>query len=84
METTVTESERLKSIVLNGTGHAFDTRTGRSYSLNPAAQTALLMLQDGATVHEVREALARLFKQPASVVEAGVERFAGQLRKYAK
>ena len=81
METQTLKQHRLKAIVLNGDGHAFDTRTGRSYSVNPTAQVALLMLQDGATRDAVVDALIGLCSQPESVVEAGIDAFVEQMAR---
>ncbi|MCM8594097.1 PqqD family protein [Accumulibacter sp.] len=83
MQTHTINSLRLKAIVLNGGAHAFDTRTGRSYSVNATAQVALLMLQDGASRDELIERLAGLCAQPESVVAAGIDGFIEQLGRYA-
>ncbi len=83
MEAQTLKPQRLKAIVLNGDGHAFDTRTGRSYSINPTAQVALLMMQDGASRDAVIDALITLCSQPESVVEAGVDAFVEQMTRVA-
>lgn len=77
------KAQRLKALVLNGDGHAFDTRTGRSYSVNPTAQVALLMMQDGASRDAVVDALISLCSQPESVVEAGIDAFVEQIARVA-
>jgi hypothetical protein len=83
METQMPTPQRLKAIVLNGGGHAFDTKTGRSFSVNPTAQVVLLMMQDGASRDMVVEALIGLCTQPSSVVEAGIDTFMEQMARYA-
>ncbi len=77
------KSQRLKALVMNGGGHAFDTRTGRSYSVNPTGQVIILMLQDGASRDEIIDRLCGLCVQPASVVESGVSTFMEQMKKVA-
>jgi carbamoyl-phosphate synthase large subunit len=70
METPATRISHLKALVLNADGHAFDTRTGRSYRLNPPAQVALLMMQDGKSRPAIIAALVALCEQPSAVVES--------------
>ena len=82
METQIPKTQRLKAIVLNGSGHAFDTKTGRSFSINQTAQVALLMMQDGKSRTDVIEALCEICAQPAAIVEAGVDHFLEQMTRY--
>lgn len=82
METQTPKPQRLKAIVLNGSGHAFDAKTGRSYSINSTAQVALLMMQDGKSRQEVITSLCDLCTQPAAIVEAGVDHFLDQMTRY--
>ena len=83
METGALKPQRLKAFVLNGGGHAFDTRTGRSYGINATAQVAILMLQDGASRDEVIGRLMELCAEPESVVAPGIEAFVEQMMKVA-
>jgi hypothetical protein len=82
METPAARTRQLKAIVLNADGHAFDTRTGRSYRINPPAQVALLMMQDGKSRQATIDALVALCEQPSAVVEAGVDGFFEQMARY--
>ncbi|RDE50030.1 MAG: PqqD family protein [Candidatus Accumulibacter meliphilus] len=82
METPATRISHLKALVLNADGHAFDTRTGRSYRLNPPAQVALLMMQDGKSRPAIIAALVALCEQPSAVVETGVDGFFKQMASY--
>jgi len=82
VETQVPKPHRLKAIVLNGNGHAFDTKTGRSFSINATAQVAVLMLQDGKTQTEVVEALSDLCNQPTAVVDSGINHLFEQMARY--
>ncbi len=82
METPPARTRRLKAIALNADGHAFDTRTGRSYRLNPPAQVALLMMQDGRSRQAMIDALVALCEQPSTVVEAGVDSFVQQMARH--
>jgi hypothetical protein len=82
METHTPNTQRLKAMVLNGNGHAFDAKTGRSFSINPTAQVALLMMQDGKSRKDVIETLCALCAQPAAIVEPGVEHFLEQMTRY--
>lgn len=75
--------QRLKALVLNGGGHAFDTHTGRSYGINATAQAAIQMLQEGASREAVIARLAELCAEPESVVAPGVDAFLGQMMKVA-
>lgn len=81
MTTTIPTPQRLKAFVLNGGGHAFDTRTGRSYGINATAQVAILMLQDGASRDEVIARLMELCAEPESVVAPGIDAFLDQMAK---
>jgi hypothetical protein len=83
METQVLKPQRLKALVLNSGGHAFDTRTGRSYGINATAQVAILMLQDGASRDEVIGRLMELCAEPESVVAPGIDAFLEQMMKLA-
>jgi hypothetical protein len=74
--------DRLKDLVLGKDGAAFDTRTGRSYRLNPSGELALRLLQEGQPEEEVVRQLAGRFAQHPAVVSAGAEAFVGQLRRY--
>jgi hypothetical protein len=74
--------ERFQDLVLGADGAAFDTKTGRSYRLNPSGEVALRLLQDGVPEDEVVRRLASQFSQHVSVVAAGTETFLGQLRRY--
>ena len=82
METQAPRTQRLKAIVLNGSGHAFDAKTGRSYSVNSTAQVALLMMQDGKSREDVIATLCDLCTQPLAIVEAGVDHFLDQMTRY--
>jgi hypothetical protein len=73
---------RWKDLVLGSDGSAFDTKTGRSYRLNPSGQLALRLLQEGKPEVDVVRALAARYGQHAAVVAAGTEAFLGQLRRY--
>jgi hypothetical protein len=73
---------RWKDLVLGSDGAAFDTKTGRSYRLNPSGQLALRLLQEGKPEVAVVRALAARYAQHAAVVAAGTEAFLGQLRRY--
>ena len=79
MEVQSPTPQRLKALVLNGGGHAFDTRTGRSYGINATAQVAILMLQDGASREEVIARLLELCAEAESVVAPGVDAFLAQM-----
>ncbi|WP_313952093.1 PqqD family protein [Accumulibacter sp.] len=81
METPLPGSRRLRALVLNANGYTFDTRTGRSYSVNPSGQVALLIMQDGKSRTAVINALVELCQQPRAVVEAGVDDFLDQLTR---
>lgn len=83
MEAATLKPQRLKAVVLNGGGHAFDTHTGRSYGINATAQVAILMLQDGASRDEVIARLMELCAEPEAVVAPGVDAFLGQMMKVA-
>jgi len=83
METRALQPQRLKAFVLNGGGHAFDTRTGRSYGINATAQVAILMLQDGASRDEVIARLMELCAETESVVAPGIDAFVEQMMKVA-
>ncbi len=74
---------RVKAIVLNGDGHAFDTRNGRSYRVNPTATVALLMLQDGARRDDIVRRLCALCDQPESVVGSGIDVFLDEMARVA-
>jgi hypothetical protein len=77
------QPQRIKDIVLSGSGHAFDTRTGRSYTVNATGQVALLMLQDGKSAADIVDALVALCGQPTAVVEAGIDAFTRQMARVA-
>ncbi|GEM_PF-4460543 len=83
MNSTNLQQRRLKDIVLSGEGHAFDSKTGRSYSINGTGRVALTMLQDGASREAVVDALIGLCGQPLAVVEAGIDAFMGQMARVA-
>ncbi len=74
--------QRLKDLILNPDGHAFDTRTGRSFTLNPTGVAALSLLQDGHGPESLVRELVKRCGQHRAVVEAGVESFMGQLARY--
>ena len=76
------DAKRMKDLVLGKDGAAFDTKTGRTYRLNPSGEMALRLLQDGLGEDEVVGRLAAHFSQHAAVVAAGTEAFVGQLRRY--
>lgn len=81
METPLPGSRRLGDLILNANGYTFDSRTGRSYSVNPPGQIALLMRQDGKSRRAMIDALVELCQQPTAVVEAGVDEFLEQLTR---
>lgn len=86
MTTTTThglQRKRLEAMVLNGSGHVFDARTGRSYCVNQTGQVALLLLQDGAQREAIINRLSALCEQSESVVAAGVDAFLEQLAEVA-
>lgn len=74
--------QRLKDLILSGDGHVFDSKTGRSYHINPTGRLALLLLQEGRSEPEVASTLAARFGQHPAVIAVGVETFANQLRRY--
>jgi hypothetical protein len=73
---------RLKDLVLGRDGAAFDTKTGRTYRLNPSGQMTLRLLQEGKDAADVVLDLAAHYGQHAAVVAVGTEAFLGQLRRY--
>jgi hypothetical protein len=76
------DMKRAKDLVLGTDGAAFDTKTGRTYRLNPSGEMALRLLQEGLPEDEVAGRLAAHFAQHTAVVAAGTEAFVGQLRRY--
>ncbi|WP_291994427.1 PqqD family protein [Candidatus Accumulibacter sp. ACC003] len=68
-------------MILNANGYTFDTRTGRSYSVNPPGMIALLIMQDGKSRRAMIDALVAACQQPRAVVEAGVDDFIQQLTR---
>jgi hypothetical protein len=82
------DSQRLKDLVLSGVqqgdshdSHAFDTRTGRSYSLNPSARQTLQLAQAGHSQADIISQLAKNYAQPSTVITVGVEAFFQHLRR---
>ena len=75
-------SQRLKELTLSGDGHAFDTKTGRSYRINPSGQLALQLAQEDKSEKEVISQLAARYEQHTAVVAAGTEAFFSQLKRY--
>jgi hypothetical protein len=75
--------QRVKAIVLNGDGHAFDTRSGRSYRVNPTATVALLMLQDGARRDDIVRRLCALCDQTESIVGSSIDVFLDEMARVA-
>lgn len=82
MQNFVIAPRRIRDLILNPDGHAFDTRTGRGFTLNPTGVAALLLLQDGHGPERLVAELANRCGQHPAVVEAGVESFIGQLARY--
>ncbi|CAK0748091.1 PqqD family protein [Gammaproteobacteria bacterium] len=74
--------QRLKELALSSDGHVFDTKTGRSYRINPSGQLALQLMQEGRSDQEVVSQLATRFGQHPAVVAAGTEAFFSQLKRY--
>ncbi|MEI6413472.1 MAG: PqqD family protein [Pseudomonadota bacterium] len=74
--------QRLKDLVLSGDGHVFDTKTGRSYRVNPSGQLALQLVQEGKPEKEVISQLAARYAQHVAVVAVGTEAFFSQLKRY--
>jgi hypothetical protein len=74
--------QRLKDLVLSSDGHAFDTKTGRSYRVNPTGQFALQLVQEGKSEKEVVSQLATRYAQHTAVVAVGAEAFFSQLKRY--
>ena len=76
------DPRRLNELVLSSDGHAFDTKTGRSYRLNPTGQLALQLAQEGRSEKEVISELAARYAQHTAVVAVGTEAFFSQLKRY--
>jgi hypothetical protein len=74
--------QRLKNLVLSSDGHVFDTKTGRSYRINPSGQLTLQLMQEGKPEQEVISQLAARYAQHASVVAVGTKAFFSQLKRY--
>jgi hypothetical protein len=79
------DPQRLKDLVLSGAhqdnSHAFDTRTGRSYSLNPSGRQTLQLAQAGHSQADIVLQLAKNYAQPSTVISVGVEAFFQHLRR---
>ena len=82
MERAAIDVKRTKDLVLSKDGAAFDTKTGRTYRLNPSGEIALRLLQEGLPEDEVVARLAAHFAQRTAVVAAATEAFVDQLRRY--
>jgi hypothetical protein len=82
MESLQAGKQRLEQVVLNGNGHVFDAKTGHSYTLNPTAQIALLLLRDGHSAAEVARVLAERCGTHPAVVAAGLDTFINQIDRY--
>ncbi len=74
--------QRCKDLILNPNGHAFDPRTGRSFTLNATGIAALTLLQANNGTDAVVQELAHDCGQHPVVVEAGVDTFMSQLARY--
>ncbi len=84
MRTPDIEWTRIQDLVLSAEGHVFDRRTGRSYTANGTGSVILQLLQDGQPPDDIVVALSARCGQHASVVEAGVLNFLGQLGRYLR
>ena len=73
---------RLRALVRSPDGHAFDGKTGRSFSLNHTGQLALDLMTEGLSEAAVVDRLAARYAQHPAVVSVGLESFVGQLKRY--
>lgn len=73
---------RLRALVRSPDGHAFDGKTGRSFSLNHSGQLTLDLVTQGLSEAAIVNRLAAHYAQHPAVVRVGLESFVGQLKRY--
>jgi hypothetical protein len=76
-------SRRLHDFSLDDTGQVFDACTGRSYTLDPAGQVALLLMREGLAREVVIAELARRCDRHPETLRAGIDTFLSQISPLA-
>jgi PqqD family protein of HPr-rel-A system len=73
--------QRLKSLMINDEGFAFDPRSGHTYNLNPTGLLVINCLKSGATSEETVAALTQEFEVDEHMADRDVEAFCNDLQR---
>ncbi|HEX3998783.1 MAG TPA: PqqD family protein [Pirellulales bacterium] len=78
-----TRPNRLKDLMINDNGFAFDPRSGITYNLSPTGVEVVGMLKHGLDGESIVDRLTAKYEVAADAVRDDVHRFLATLRKYA-
>lgn len=73
--------QKLKSLMTNDEGFAFDPRSGHTYNMNAAGLLALSHLKNGASMRETVAAIMERFEVDEQTADRDLEAFCNDLQR---
>lgn len=75
-------TDRLKSLMINEEGFAFDPRSGNTYSINPSGLLVINCIKAGASTDQIIEQLTKQFEVDERTASRDLEAFLNVMSRY--
>lgn len=72
---------KLKELMINDEGFAFDPRTGNTYSINPTGLLIVNAVKAGANVEQVLDSVAERYEVDRQTADRDLEVFINELQR---
>lgn len=72
---------KLKELMINDEGFAFDPRTGNTYSINPTSLLIVNAVKAGANVEQVLDSVAERYEVDRQTADRDLEVFINELQR---
>lgn len=74
-------ANRLKALMINGEGFAFDPRTGNTFNINPTGQLVINAIKAGDSQSEIIQQLMEQFEVDPQTADRDLEAFMNELER---
>lgn len=74
-------ADKLRSLMINDEGFAFDPRSGNTYSINATGLLVINCIKAGATSEQIKEQLSGQFEVDEKTTDRDLEAFYNELER---
>lgn len=74
--------DKLKGLLINDEGFAFDPRSGNTFSINPTGLLVINCIKAGASPTRIKEELTEQFEIDEKAADRDLEAFLNELGRY--